>query len=83
MSTGGWELHLNGHPVYQCHCKSHINMSYLYLSFLSFAAIVSSTLTLAFPDALVDQVATTLFDLFGVDQDIRDFITKDYLTEVS
>ena len=53
------------------------------VSFLSFAAIVSSTLTLAFPDALVDQVATTLFDLFGVDQDIRDFITKDYLTEVS
>ena len=63
-----------------------LQKSYQYVicvSFLSFAAIVSSTLTLAFPDALVDQVATTLFDLFGVDQDIRDFITKDYLTEVS
>ena len=50
---------------------------------ISFAAIVSSTLTLAYPDPIVDRVATTLFDLFGVDQDIRDFITQDYLTEAS
>ena len=50
--------------------------------YISFAAIVSSALTLAYPDAIVDNVATTLFDLFGVDQDICDFIiTQDYLTE--
>ena len=51
--------------------------------YISFAAIVSSTLTLAYPDAIVDRVATLLFNLFSVDQEVRDFITKEYLTEVS
>ena len=51
--------------------------------YISFAAIVSSTLTLAYPDAVVDRVATALFDLFSVEQDVRDFIAKDYLPEAS
>ena len=51
--------------------------------YISFAAIVSSTLTLAYPDAIVDRVVTLLFNLFSVDQEVRDFITKEYLTEVS
>ena len=51
--------------------------------FLSFAAIISSVLTLAYPDDVVDSAAPVLFDLFGVRQDIRDFITNEYIAEVN
>ena len=69
MNVTEWESHIEGidKPDY----------------YISFAAIVSSTLTLAYPEAVVDRVAAALFDLFSVEQDVRDFITKDYLPEAS
>ena len=50
--------------------------------FITFAAIVSSALTLSYPDFVVEMVAVPLFDGFNVDQEIRDFILNEYLPEV-
>ena len=50
--------------------------------YITFAGIVSSTLTLAFPDFVVDIIADVLFNFFNVDQEIRSFILNEYLPEV-
>lgn len=51
--------------------------------YITFSAIVSSVLTLSYPDMVVDRVATVLFDNFNVEEDVRDFIRNDYLPEVT
>ena len=68
MNVTEWESNMEG-----------IDMPDFYITF---AAIVSSTLTLSYPDFVVEMIAAPLFDGFNVDQEIRNFILIEYLPEV-
>ena len=68
MNVTEWESNIGG-----------IDMPDFYITF---AAIVSSTLTLSYPDFVVEMIAAPLFDGFNVDQEVRNFILNEYLPEV-
>jgi len=48
----------------------------------SFAALITSLLTLLFPEPVVHPAASTLIDLFGIDPPTKNFILQAYIPEV-
>jgi hypothetical protein len=63
---------------------SHIGGLYINLPsrYTTFGAIVANTLTLAFPDIIVDVIAPLLMDVFGLSSSQRTFLLQQYIPEV-